>query len=191
MQQIQDTDVVQSVLQGNKTAYAILVERYQSFVFTIIHRLIPQREEAEDVSQEVFVKAYLSLAGFKGNSKFSTWLYTIAHTTALSHLRKTRVSTVFAEENVMAVYADGKASTQHPQYNSLRTAVNECIKRLPPDDAEIITLFYLAEQSIEETAAIMQIETNNAKVKLHRARQKLKEIVERTYGYEKTLLYRN
>lgn len=191
MQQIQDTDVVQSVLQGNKTAYAILVERYQSFVFTIIHRLIPQREEAEDVSQEVFVKAYLSLAGFKGNSKFSTWLYTIAHTTALSHLRKTRVSTVFAEENVMAVYADGKASTQHPQYNSLRTAVNDCIKRLPPDDAEIITLFYLAEQSIEEMAAIMQIETNNAKVKLHRARQKLKEIVERTYGYEKTLLYRN
>lgn len=191
MQQIQDADIVQSVLQGNKTAYAILVERYQSFVFTIIHRLIPQREEAEDVSQEVFVKAYLSLAGFKGNSKFSTWLYTIAHTTALSHLRKTRVSTVFAEENVMAVYADGMASTQHPQYNSLRTAVNDCIKRLPPDDAEIITLFYLAEQSIEETAAIMQIETNNAKVKLHRARQKLKEIVERTYGYEKTLLYRN
>lgn len=191
MQQIQDTDVVQSVLQGNKAAYAVLVKRYQSFVFTIIHRLIPQREEAEDVSQEVFVKAYLSLAGFKGNSKFSTWLYTIAHTTALSHLRKTRVSTVFAEENVMAVYADGKASTQDPQYNSLRTAVNDCIKRLPPDDAEIITLFYLAEQSIEETAAIMQIETNNAKVKLHRARQKLKEIVERTYGYEKTLLYRN
>lgn len=191
MQQIQDADIVQSVLQGNKTAYAILVDRYQSFVFTIIHRLIPQREEAEDVSQEVFVKAYLSLAGFKGNSKFSTWLYTIAHTTALSHLRKTRVNTVFAEENVMAVYADGKASTQYPQYNSLRTAVNECIKRLPPDDAEIITLFYLAEQSIEETAAIMQIETNNAKVKLHRARQKLKEIVERTYGYEKTLLYRN
>lgn len=191
MQQIQDADIVQSVLQGNKTAYAILVERYQSFVFTIIHRLIPQREEAEDISQEVFVKAYLSLAGFKGNSKFSTWLYTIAHTTALSHLRKTRVSTVFAEENVMAVYADGKASTQHPQYNSLRTAVNDCIKRLPPDDAEIITLFYLAEQSIEEIAAIMQIETNNAKVKLHRARQKLKEIVERTYGHEKTLLYRN
>ncbi len=191
MQQIQDAAIIQSVLQGNKAAYAVLVERYQSFVFTIICRLIPQREEAEDVSQEVFVKAYLSLAGFKGSSKFSTWLYTIAHTTALSHLRKSRVSTVFAEENVMAVYADGKASTQHPQYNSLRTAVNDCIKRLPPEDAEIITLFYLAEQSIEEIAAIMQIETNNAKVKLHRARQKLKEIVERTYGHEKTLLYRN
>jgi len=191
MQQIQDAAIIQSVLQGNKAAYAVLVERYQSFVFTIICRLIPQREEAEDVSQEVFVKAYLSLAGFKGSSKFSTWLYTIAHTTALSHLRKSRVSTVFAEENVMAVYADGKASTQHPQYNSLRTAVNDCITRLPPEDAEIITLFYLAEQSIEEIAAIMQIETNNAKVKLHRARQKLKEIVERTYGHEKTLLYRN
>jgi len=189
MHTAQDVDIIQSVLQGNKAAYAVLVERYQSYVFTIVGRLIPQREEAEDVSQEVFVKAYLSLAGFKGTSKFSTWLYTIAHTTAISHLRKSRPDVVFAEENSMAIVADRQA--EHPQYGSLRTAVNTCIKQLPPDDAEIITLFYLAEQSIEEIALIMRMEANTAKVKLHRARQKLKDIVERTYGKEKTLLYRN
>jgi len=191
MQQAQDVDIIQSVLQGNKAAFAILVERYQSYVFTIVSRLIPIREEAEDVSQEVFVKAYLSLAGFKGTSKFSTWLYTIAHTTAISHLRKSRPDVVFADEYKMAAITDNHTTYHLPQYNSLRTAVNSCIKLLPPDDAEIITLFYMAEQSIEEIGVIMRMEPNTAKVKLHRARQKLKDIVERTYGKEKTLLYRN
>lgn len=191
MQQAQDVDIIQSVLQGNKAAFAILVERYQSYVFTIVGRLIPIREEAEDVSQEVFVKAYLSLAGFKGTSKFSTWLYTIAHTTAISHLRKSRPDVVFADENTIAAITDNHTALHQPQHNSLRSAVNTCIKLLPPDDAEIITLFYMAEQSIEEIGIIMRMEPNTAKVKLHRARQKLKDIVERTYGNEKTLLYRN
>eukprot|EP01136_Pigoraptor_vietnamica_P008140 Opistho-1_new@43107 len=186
----QDVDIIQSVLLGNKAAYAVLVERYQSYVYTIINRLIPVREEAEDVSQEVFVKAYLSLAGFKGTSKFSTWLYTIAHTTAVSHLRRSRPDVVFAEESTIANIADRQPEYLQPNH-SLRTAVNSCIKQLPPDDAEIITLFYLAEQSIEEIGMIMKMEPNTAKVKLHRARQKLKDIVERTYGKEKALLYRN
>lgn len=191
MQQAQDVDIIQSILQGNKAAFAILVERYQSYVFTIVSRLIPIREEAEDVSQEVFVKAYLSLAGFKGTSKFSTWLYTIAHTTAISHLRKSRPDVVFADENTIAAITDNHTAFHQPQHNTLRSAVNTCIKLLPSDDAEIITLFYMAEQSIEEIGMIMRIEPNTAKVKLHRARQKLKDIIERTYGKEKTLLYRN
>jgi RNA polymerase sigma factor (sigma-70 family) len=190
MHTAQDVDIIQSVLQGNKAAYAVLVERYQTYVYTIINRLIPVREEAEDVSQEVFVKAYLSLAGFKGTSKFSTWLYTIAHTTAISHLRRSRPDVVFAEESTIANIADRQPEYLQPNH-SLRTAVNSCIKQLPPDDAEIITLFYLAEQSIEEIGMIMKMEPNTAKVKLHRARQKLKDIVERTYGKEKALLYRN
>lgn len=191
MRTAQDVDIIQSVLQGNKAAYAVLVERYQSYVFTIISRLITQREEAEDLSQEVFVKAYLSLAGFKGTSKFSTWLYTIAHTTAISHLRKSRPDVVFADENTIAAITDNRTAFHQPQHNTLRSAVNTCIKLLPSDDAEIITLFYMAEQSIEEIGMIMRIEPNTAKVKLHRARQKLKDIIERTYDTEKTLLYRN
>jgi RNA polymerase sigma-70 factor (ECF subfamily) len=190
MQPPHDADIVQSVLQGNKAAYAILVDRHQSYVFTIISRLIPVREEAEDVSQEVFVKAYLSLAGFKGISKFSTWLYTIAHTTAISHLRKTRPATVFTNEETMEAHG-GAADTHSDNHRDIKQAVNHCIKKLAPEDAEIITLYYLAEQSVEEIAAIMNLGTGNVKVKLHRARQKLKDIVAATYGKEKELLYRN
>ncbi|MBS1774205.1 MAG: sigma-70 family RNA polymerase sigma factor [Bacteroidetes bacterium] len=191
MHELQDTDIVQSVLLGDKTRYAILVERYQSFVFTIIGRLIPTREEAEDVAQEVFVKAYLSLAGFKGNSKFSTWLYTIAHTTAISHLRKNRIEPLFVDDEKLSDYLDNKQHTvNNTNTQDQRTAINNAIKQLAADDAEIITLFYLAGQSTEEIAAITNLEINNIKVKLHRARQKLKDIVERTYGKEAQLLYR-
>jgi RNA polymerase sigma-70 factor (ECF subfamily) len=192
MQEIHDADIVKSVLQGNKTAYAVLVDRYQSYVFTIVSRLVHQREEAEDVSQEVFVKAYLSLAGFKSSSKFSTWLYTIAHTTAISHLRKYRPDTLYADDEKLANYLDGKTGTTNDSSTrSMKVVVNNAIKQLPSDDAEIITLFYLAEQSIEEIAIIMSLQANNVKVKLHRARLKMKEIVERTYGSETKLLYKN
>ena len=194
MQELHDADIVLSVLQGNKAAYAVLVERYQSFVFTIVSRLVEQREEAEEISQDVFVKAFLSLAGFKGSSKFSTWLYTIAHTTAISHLRKHRPGTLFADDENLADYMDSKNSTGAEQLSNSKTikeAVNTAIKLLPADDAEIITLFYLAEQSIEEIAIIMSLQTGNVKVKLHRARLKMKDIVERTYGSETPLLYKN
>lgn len=191
-QELHDSDIVKSVLQGNKARYAILVERYQSYVFTIAERLIPNREEAEDVSQEVFVKAYLSLAGFKGSSKFSTWLYTIAYTTAISHLRKKHAATLFADDEKLKAYLDCNQQTvNNTNITDQKSAINNAIKQLPTDDAEIITLFYLVEQSIEEIAAIMNLETGTVKVKLHRARLKLRNIVEQTYGKEATLLYRN
>ena len=69
-----DNDLIKSVLQGNQRDYAELVKRYQNFVFTIVLRYTDSREDAEEISQDVFVKAYRSLADFRGDSKFSTWL---------------------------------------------------------------------------------------------------------------------
>lgn len=82
-----DMDIIALVLKGDHNAYATLVERYQNFVFTIVLRYIKSREDAEEVSQDVFVKAYRSLAAFKGDAKFSTWLYTVTTTTCITFLR--------------------------------------------------------------------------------------------------------
>lgn len=192
-EQLQDTDIIRSVLQGHKADYAILVERYQSFVFTLTSRYVKNREEAEEVAQDIFVKAYLSLAGFKGNSKFSTWLYSITHTSCISHLRKRRPDTLLTDNERLAGYSDNQHNSANVYSNTgtQKHAIHEGLKQLTEDDAEIITLFYLAEQSVEEIAIITGLQTNNVKVKLHRARQKLKEIIERTYGHETTLLYKN
>src|SRR5437868_9791408 len=86
-----DMDIISRVLKGDQNAYALLVDRYQNYVFTIASRYVKGREDAEEVAQDIFIKAYRSLADFKGNSKFSTWLYTITTTTCITFLRKKKL----------------------------------------------------------------------------------------------------
>ncbi len=193
-EELHDESIVQSVLNGEKSSYAILVERYSNYVFTIISRLVANREEAEDIAQEVFVKAYLSLAGFRGKSKFSTWLYSIAHTTGISHLRRRTVDRIFAEEDQIAAYADNKThetSEQSVNHKTMQQIVEYAISKLDIIDAEIITLFYMAGQTVEEVAAITSMETGTVKVRLFRARQKMKDIIEQKYGAEVKYFYTN
>src|SRR6476661_8622709 len=87
----EDIDIIAQVLNGDQQAYSILVERHRNFVFTLVLRYVKSREDAEEVAQDVFVKAYRNLADFKGNSKFSTWLYTVATTTSITFLRKKKL----------------------------------------------------------------------------------------------------
>src|SRR5881396_1826590 len=86
-----DTEIISRVLGGDHNAYAALVERYKAYVFTLVLRYVKNREDAEEVSQDIFIKAYRSLADFKGTAKFSTWLYTIVNTTCITFLRKKRL----------------------------------------------------------------------------------------------------
>jgi len=175
-----DNEVIQQVLRGNQQAFAVLVSRYQQFVFTIVLRYISNREEAEELAQDVFVKAYRYLADFKGQSRFSTWLYTLTQTTCLSFLRKKPDrSTLLEEEQLVQVTDQQMHSVQDSAEKKEQTAmINTAINRLSPSDAQIIMLFYKAEQSLEEIAQILGIPANTVKVKLHRARQRLKEIME-------------
>src|SRR2546423_1569213 len=148
-----DNDIIQLVLQGNTSAYAGLVERYRNFVFTIVLRYINSREDAEEVAQDIFVKAFRSLADFKGASKFSTWLYTITTTTCLTFLRKKKLEVHSLDNEKVFEVADnvdsGMSANQIEQKSKINM-VNEAIKMLSPDDAQIITLFYKGEQTLEE-----------------------------------------
>jgi RNA polymerase sigma-70 factor (ECF subfamily) len=184
---IPDNDLIQVVLQGNTTAYADLVERYRNFVFTIVLRYINSREDAEEVSQDIFVKAFRSLADFKGASKFSTWLYTITTTSCLTFLRRKKLAAISLDnEKVFAVAEnlDGGMPANGIEQKNRVLMVNEAIKMLSPDDAQIITLFYKGEQSLEEISKIMGKETNAVKVQLHRARTRLKEKMQKHFAAE-------
>src|SRR5678810_1021105 len=86
-----DNEIISRVLKGEQNAYAELVKRYQAYVFTLVLRMLKTREDAEEVAQDVFIKAYRSLADFRGESKFSTWLYTIVSTTCITFLRKKKL----------------------------------------------------------------------------------------------------
>jgi RNA polymerase sigma factor (sigma-70 family) len=184
---LSDIELINQTLAGNQSAYADLVKRHQRFVFTLAQRFTKSREDAEEVAQDCFIKAYRSLALFQQQSKFSTWLYSIVYTTAMTHLRKKRVATnSIDDENAHLQIADsyGSMDANLAENKSRSYYLNIAIGQLLPDDATIITLFYNGEQSLEEIAETMDMEANTVKVKLFRARQRLKEKLERLLKHE-------
>lgn len=188
MQQQNDSDIINMVLNGQKEAFSILVQRYQQYVFTLALRYVnSRREDAEELSQDVFIKAYRFLGDFKQNSKFSTWLYTIVHTTAISHLRKQRNSEISIEEDKLTYLSDNKTNyslNNTAEKRSVKEQLNKAIAQLSADEARVIYLFYQAEQSIDEISLITNMSISLVKVKLFRARQKLKNILTQQLTHE-------
>ena len=168
MHEKRDEDIIDMVLQGDRKAYAVLIERYQHFVFTLTSNFIHNREDAEEVAQDVFVKAYNSLQLYNRTSKFSTWLYTICRNTCISHLRKKTQDK--NDQQYDDTYHDNvnKSVEQRSEKQTLQAAISE----MKEDEATIIQLFYLHEQTIDEIANILDLSKGNVKVKLYRARKR-------------------
>ncbi len=180
------------VLAGDQASFAQLVQRYQSYVFTLVLRFTDNREDAEEISQDVFVKAYRSLADFRGDAKFSTWLYTIVRTSCITFLRKKRLDTTSLDNERTSLQVENKESgfrANAIETKSKHAMVNEAIKMLSPDDSQILTLFYKGEQSLEEIGQVMNLDPNTVKVKLHRARNRLKEKMVKHFSYAVRELY--
>ncbi|MFK5983559.1 MAG: sigma-70 family RNA polymerase sigma factor [Flavobacteriaceae bacterium] len=172
-----DTDpyLIQKTLEGDTKAFGQLVEKYQALVFTIVIRMVRNREEAEEVAQDTFIKAYQSLANFRGDSKFSSWLYSIAYRKALDALRKNKKN---SNLELIEDITEGDCSVIENALSFLeaeerKEAIQDCIMKLPEQEAAIITLFYYEEQSIKEIAIIINLTEDNIKIKLYRSRKKL------------------
>lgn len=182
-----DSEIIARVLNGEYQLFAELVNRYQNFVFTIALKYTPVREDAEEIAQDAFVKAYKALKDFRGESKFSTWLYTIVNSTSITFLRKKKLAVHSLDNEHVFEMADSQQSGSDAnvvEQKSKVAMVSKAIQLLSPDDAKLITLFYKAEQSLEEIAKILGIEANTVKVKLHRARQRLREKMEKHFRHE-------
>ena len=170
-----DQIYIDKVLLGDTNAFAYLINRYKDMVYTIAIKIVKSHEDAEEVAQDSFLKAYEKLDSFKGNSKFSTWLYTIVYRNSITKIRKKKVATSDIDEYVMDNYSEGH---EFPQLEAIKNGeqqkyVREAIDRLPEKDALLITLFYMNESSIEEIEQITNLTQSNIKVILFRARKKL------------------
>jgi RNA polymerase sigma factor (sigma-70 family) len=183
---LSDIELIEQTLAGNQAAYADLIKRHQRFVFTLAMRFSKNREDAEEIAQDCFVKAYRSLSSFQRQSKFSTWLYSIVYTTAMTFLRKKRVDTdSIDDENTYIQLENHSGYDVNSAENKSRSYyLNQAIGELLPDDAAIISLFYMGEQSLEEIGQTLGMAPNTIKVKLFRARQRLKEKLERNLKHE-------
>lgn len=170
-----DQIYIDKVLQGDTNAFAFLINKYKDMAYTIAIKIVKSHEDAEEVAQDSFLKAYEKLNSFKGNSKFSTWLYTIVYRNSITKIRKKTVATTDIDDYVMDNYSEG---SEFPQIEAIKNGeqqkyVREAIDRLPEKDALLITLFYMNESSVEEIEQITNLTQSNIKVKLFRARKKL------------------
>ena len=184
---MENNDIISKILLGDQQCFGELVKRYQNLVFTIALHYTQNREDAEEIAQDIFVKAYRALADFKGNSKFSTWLYTIATNTAITYLRKKKpqIYLINNEKILEQLNATNNDYTANrAEQKSKIEILNKAVLLLKPGDAQVIILFYKGEQSVEEIGQITGLTPNAVKVKLHRVRHRLKETLETYFAGE-------
>ena len=184
MVDLDDQSNIRRVLDGDTSSFSRLVEKHKDMVFSVCFRILRQREDAEDAAQNAFVKAFRNLHSFNGNSKFSTWLYTIAYRTAISKTQLHKVKTVTDDFQI-----DLSTEISFPQLEMLKEQeqeeyVKQAISELPEIEGVIVTLYYLDENSIQEIVQITELTESNVKVKLHRARKQLKSTLEGLLQHE-------
>lgn len=176
MTELTDSELILAAVKGNTAAFAGLVKRYQGMAFQIAFKLLQQREEAEEVTQDAFLKVFRSLSTFKGEAKFSTWLYRIVYTTAISRRRKKQLPVQYlsAEDGAEQDWAaDTRSQLQILTDTDQKQILQIAMQCLAPEEQLLITLFYHQEFTVEEISAIVGITRSNVKVKLLRARHKL------------------
>ena len=184
MQQ-KDLYYIDKVLSGDTDSFTMLVNRHKGMVFTIVNRILKSREDAEEIAQDVFLKAFQSLQKFKREAKFSTWLYRIAYNTAISKTRKKRIEVSAIEDSVIENYTFDEIIEELDEFSldDKRKYFENALKKIPEEDALLLTMFYLEENSIEEISEISGLSVSNIKVKLHRIRKKLYQIIEDMMKY--------
>ncbi|MCB7481351.1 RNA polymerase sigma factor [Christiangramia sediminis] len=183
---IKNTDqyLIDKVLNGNTNAFGELVDRYQNFVFTIAIRILKVSEEAEEVAQDSFIKAYDSLSTFRGESKFSTWLYRIVYHKSLDRIKLNRRHRTYEiNEEITEDSLDHIENGLEFMLSEERSSIiQKCVAQLPEEEAAIISLYYFDEQSVKEIAQVTDLTEDNIKIKLYRSRKKLFSLLQ---GYIK------
>jgi len=174
-----DNLLVEATLQGSKTAFRSLVEQYQGYVFSVTLKVLKNREEAEEAAQDTFVKAYRALASFEQRSKFGTWLYRIAWRTAIDRYRVRPANKVSIDDEQSFLQIEDVEPTpvEEMQKRNKRALIEQALGQMKPDDAALLTLFYLNEQSVKEISSITRLTESNIKVKLFRLRNVLKNVL--------------
>ena len=168
--QTDEQELIVRILDGHAEDFGYFLERYSQEAFAIVVRLVPQQEDAEELVQDAFVRAFNRLETFAGRSSFSTWICRIAYTTAISWLRKRRMKYLSIDEQPKLTDTEvDEALDDESRIEELRRAIT----LLKPDEQTLITLFYYDNRPLNDIAYILDAEPNTLATRLHRIRRKL------------------
>lgn len=187
-----DAELVKQVLNGNNNAFRFLVSKYQKLVFHVVGRIVQQNGDVEDICQEVFIKVFQKIRKFRGESRLSTWIATIAYNTSISHVRKLqRRGEISYDENPVIVEREKDTSINPDsiEKKEIKKYLLGVIETLPVNYRTVLTLYHLEEFSYREIEQITKMPEGTIKSYLSRARKMLKEKLEETVGSEKTNIF--
>ncbi|MBA3343057.1 MAG: sigma-70 family RNA polymerase sigma factor [Gemmatimonadaceae bacterium] len=185
-----DPEIVALARKGSESAYRELVARYERPVFSLVFRMVRDRETAEDLSQETFIKVLNNLDRYSPEFKFSSWLFKIANNLTIDHLRRRRVDTVSiegapdavtsesAKATSIAVVSGNESPLEELESRELGTAIEGAIARLRPEYRACILLRHVEDRSYEEIAEIVKLPLGTVKTYIHRARHELRAALE-------------
>ena len=174
-----DTYYIEQVLEGKINAFSYLVDRHKDKAYNLAFRICGNREEAEEIAQDAFIKAYRSLRNFRNKSSFSTWLFRIVYNTSISLVRS-RKKGVLAIEEFPADAVDflGINRNEEEAVEDYRNSlINFALQKISQDDRGLITLYYYDDLDTEEISKITGISKSGIKVRLFRARKKMADII--------------
>lgn len=177
----EENALIDRIVAGERALYAQLVDQHKGYAFTIALKIVGTREDAEEVAQDAFIKAFQYLKTFNKDAKFSTWLYRIVFNTAISYKRKNRMRLETIDNKELPHQASlGDRLEQDDKSIFLSAAM----KRLNEQDQYALQLFYLKELTLEEVAEVMNQNINTIKVRVHRARIRLAEELKKILAKE-------
>ena len=186
----EESALIRRVQKGDELAFREVVDRYQSKVHSVIYGILRNRNDAEDIAQQVFTKVYFSIGSFDSRSSLLTWIYKITVNECYDYLRKRRVRKLvyesdFSEEDTLHLTRSEAAVDKHPSVESdlaQRDYVVKLLARVSEEDRSLLLLKEVEGHSVEELAEITGMNQNTIKVKLFRARQKLLKAARRLSG---------
>jgi RNA polymerase sigma-70 factor (ECF subfamily) len=168
--QTDEKELIARILDGHVEDFGYFLERYGQEVFAIVVRLVPQQEDAEELVQDAFVRAFNRLETFESRSSFSTWICRIAYTTAVSWLRKRRIKYLSIDDQPKLTDTEiDETLDDESRIEELRRAIT----LLKPDEQTLITLYYYDNRPLNDIAYILDVESNVLATRLHRIRRKL------------------
>jgi RNA polymerase sigma-70 factor (ECF subfamily) len=181
--QEQDDQLIASALQGNQKAYEALLARHNRAIFHVVLKIVRNHEEAQDLVQETFMKAFNALASYRSEYRFSTWLYKIAANCAIDHVRKKRIEALSLDKPIET--RDGQVeyevpdSSWDPEQDLVRKqklrSIDEAIESLPEKYREVIIYRHRDDKPYEEIARILRVPVGTVKARIFRARELLKK----------------
>jgi RNA polymerase sigma factor (sigma-70 family) len=176
-----DAYYIEQVLEGRINAYSHLVDRHKDKAFNLAFRIAGNREEAEEIAQDAFLKAFRSLNRFRKQSSFNTWLYRIVYNTAISLVRSRKKGILSVDEfpASMIDFLSYNANELEAEKDYRNSLVNFALQKISEDERALVSFYYYDELDIREISDITGISKPNIKVRLFRSRQKMLEIIEK------------